>query len=291
MHKGKKKNLTFSQRIGKKPIKTKLQIDSMDDDLRNSLLNIFYLRFIHLINIKRNNRKDYYLIQFSRKIWSDFFKTPIDNLTNDVSPIYRGIREWFLKCEWHEVYSFIQFIANLEFPFFSDEYKKECNIILERECSGYRFVGNLITPITNESEINEIEEAIDRSKEFKLTGVTKHIEDSLSKLSDRKNPDYRNSIKESISAVESICKIISGDDKATLGNALKSIEKKGKITIHKALKDGFEKIYGYTSDEEGIRHAMLDEAKIYFEDAKYMLVSCSAFINYLIEKALKSRIF
>jgi len=49
-------------------------------------------------------------------------------------------------------------------------------------------------------------------------------------------------------------------------------------------------IYGYTSDEGGIRHAMLEEKIIDFEDAKFMLVSCSAFINYLIMKSTKSGI-
>ena len=31
--------LSFSQRMGLKPIRTQIQIDSMDDDLRNSLWN------------------------------------------------------------------------------------------------------------------------------------------------------------------------------------------------------------------------------------------------------------
>ena len=59
------------------------------------------------------------------------------------------------------------------------------------------------------------------------------------------------------------------------------------IGLHPALKRGFLAIYGYTSDEGGIRHAMLEETNIAFEDAKYMLVSCSTFINYLIVKASK----
>lgn len=56
------------------------------------------------------------------------------------------------------------------------------------------------------------------------------------------------------------------------------------MKLHKALKTGFSSLYGYASDAEGIRHAMLDESKLSFSDAKYMLVSCSAFVNYLIGK-------
>jgi len=41
---------------------------------------------------------------------------------------------------------------------------------------------------------------------------------------------------------------------------------------------------GYTSDENGIRHGGIDFTNAPAEDAKYMLVSCSSFVNYLIEK-------
>ena len=110
----------------------------------------------------------------------------------------------------------------------------------------------------------------------------------MDKLSDRKEPDYRNSIKESISAVESIAQLVSKSPGATLGDALKVIDKH--VDIHPALKKGFLAIYGYTSDSDGIRHALLDAPTCGFEDAKYMLVSCSAFVNYLIAKATNAGI-
>ena len=81
-----------------------------------------------------------------------------------------------------------------------------------------------------------------------------------------------------------MCQIIIDPDgkEATLGNMLKKLENKG-IEIHGALKSAFEKLYGYTSDANGIRHAGdLGGASSTFEEAKFMLVSCCAFINYLI---------
>ena len=71
-----------------------------------------------------------------------------------------------------------------------------------------------------------------------------------------------------------------------MGKALKLIE--DTVGLHPALKKGFSSIYGYTSDEGGIRHAMIDDNPCEFDDAKYMLVSCSAFVNYLIMKASKA---
>jgi hypothetical protein len=52
-----------------------------------------------------------------------------------------------------------------------------------------------------------------------------------------------------------------------------------------AIKKSFSALYGYTSDADGIRHAMLDEASLTFTDAKYMLIACTAFINYVLGKA------
>ncbi|MCR4321721.1 MAG: hypothetical protein NUV74_15460 [Candidatus Brocadiaceae bacterium] len=132
----------------------------------------------------------------------------------------------------------------------------------------------------------EIEEALEATKLLKP--VLYHLKSALDLFADRKSPDYRNSIKESISAVEAICNLIAKDTKTTLGQALKEIEKK--MTLHPALKKAFDSLYGYTSNAEGIRHALLDEPTLDFEDAKFMLVSCSGFINYLLAKSSKAGI-
>ena len=142
----------------------------------------------------------------------------------------------------------------------------------------------MIAQITSEEDISEIEEALQVS----LKPVKTHLKTALDLFANRKSPDYRNSIKESISAVESICKLIAGKDKATLGNTLKVIDMK--VELHPALKKAFESLYGYTSDADGIRHALMDKSNLDFEDAKFMLVSCSAFINYLVVKSSKAGI-
>jgi hypothetical protein len=85
-----------------------------------------------------------------------------------------------------------------------------------------------------------------------------------------------------------LSKIVSGLPKATLGPALSAVEKK--TALHTVLKEAFQKLYGYTSDAQGIRHALMDETTLDMEDAKFMLVSCSAFVNYLVVKAQKAGI-
>ena len=109
---------------------------------------------------------------------------------------------------------------------------------------------------------------------------------ALELLANRKSPDYRNSIKESISAVEAVCRLITIDQNATLGQAIGKVKKK--VQLHPALERAFDKLYGYTSSADGIRHALLEETDLDFEDAKFMLVSCSAFVNYLVSKSSKA---
>ncbi|VAX31463.1 hypothetical protein MNBD_NITROSPINAE05-986, partial [hydrothermal vent metagenome] len=46
----------------------------------------------------------------------------------------------------------------------------------------------------------------------------------------------------------------------------------------------FSSLYGYTSDEGGIRHALMESENVDFNDAKFMLVVCSAFINFVLGK-------
>jgi hypothetical protein len=95
-------------------------------------------------------------------------------------------------------------------------------------------------------------------------------------LSDREAPDYRNSIKESISAVESACRLVTGNKVATLADALKKVS-----NLHPALSRAFTQLYGFTSDASGIRHSLTDEPNITYADAKFMLVACAAFASYL----------
>lgn len=213
-------------------------------------------------------------------LWFHHFKEPVDSrpgygYTNRGSQILKEIRIRFFRCEWNEVYDFLEFVVRMyvkEKPRLADY----LNTILERELAGYRFVNGVIVDITDAQEVALLSEAL---ADTKFSPVTAHLERSLELLADRKQPDYRNSIKESISAVEAMARIVSESPKATLGDALKVLEKKGQL--HPALKDGFSKLYGYTNDDDGIRHAMLEEPNLDQSDAKYFLLSCTSFINYL----------
>lgn len=286
---------SFSQRKGFVPVKTVIQVDSMDDDLRNSLWNAltrYYWEKVRptiLAQYFLSDRQNSSLQTLFKRLWSDHFKEPVDTLADSWSKTYDETREYFFDTNWYRVYDFIEFVAN-NHPDYSlnQRFMEYCNSVLEREVSAYRFVGGKIAQITSEGEIAEIEEALGLPEPFRP--VANHLKRALDLFADRESPDYRNSIKESILAVEAICQLITDNPKATLGDALKEIGKAKKVDLHPALKGAFNSLYGYTSDAEGIRHALLDEPNLHSEDAKFMLVSCSAFINYLIAKSSKAGI-
>jgi hypothetical protein len=110
-----------------------------------------------------------------------------------------------------------------------------------------------------------------------------HLNYALKLFAQHPEADYSNSIKESISALEALSREITGDKCLSLCK----MESAG-IQIPTVLRKSFEIMYGYTNDPTtGIRHALMDETAEFIsraEEALFMLVSYSAFINYLNSK-------
>jgi hypothetical protein len=268
--------MKFSQRKGYKPVSEVIQTDGMDENLRNSLWNVLYISmwsnkaFLYA----RHPKSDFEL--FSTRLWCNYFKVPLDTRPERHDFILQQIREYFLSCEWYEVYDFLEFVLNNFSEWLSADV---VNKMLERELSGHRFIDGIITDVTDKQEIDMLESAL-TDQDFPF--VREHLRRALELLSNREQPDYRNSIKESISAVESLARIVTGSPKATLGEALKVLGHSDKI--HPALEGAFSKLYGYTSDEGGIRHAMLDDPNLSAAEAKLFLLLCTAFVNYLKSK-------
>jgi hypothetical protein len=275
--------MRFSQRIGKREIKTNLEREGISPELRNSLWTLILETVIESKSEEEEYGKKYSSkTNFYRSLWIHFYKWPIDNLPLSYRQVAEWqaqpiVRDWFFNSDWDLALDFVEFCVNYDDNVFSNIY----NEFLKREMSAYRFVDNKLVEINSKEEIVEIESAIKNTDKF--TSVKTHLKRAVELYSDRKSPDYRNSIKESISAVESLAKIIVNDNKTTLGQALKEIEKKHQIPG--SLKTAFSALYGYTSDEGGIRHALLETGvKVDIEEARFMLIACSAFVNYLISK-------
>jgi hypothetical protein len=267
---------SFSQRQGLKPVSEIIQKDSMNSELRASLWNVLDIIFWSQPSFMQDSYdKKAEIDEFSRTLWFRYFKKPIDTRPRYHKEILDVIRRYFFEAKWFEIYDFIEHIVRYhskEIP----QIEAFFNVILERELSAYRFVSGSLTDVTSAQELAALEEALGDSR---FSGPAAHLQRALELYASRDNPDYRNSIKESISAVESMASLVSNKPKAMLSDALKTLERNEKL--HPALKDGFLKLYAYTSDEGGIRHAMQDDPNLSAADARYFLLSCTSFVNYL----------
>ena len=258
------------------------QIDSMDAELRNGLWNVFSH---HLWGQSTSHNPSPQFRDFVANLWENHFRETSDDLRDKLT--YGGlsssygvarlhIKERFFNSDWCKVYDFLDFISfhygQLKHV---SKFMESCNEILKRERSAYRYVSGRIALITNEMEIETIESAAEEGGPVAI-----QLRSALEKLSDRQTPDYRNSIKESISAVESQARRIMGDNNATLGKLLIRMERE--LGLPTPVKEAFSTLYGYTSGSSGVRHgpAEAEKMEVNFDLAKFMLVACSAFINF-----------
>ena len=271
----------FSERYGY--VQRAIQIESMDAALRNGLWNA--LSRLIPIDITRPSQELLYTQQLMTHIWIDHFKETEDVLPQEkafmgglnpaeVEGLRSSLKERFYTADWYRVYDLIEFVGR-NIICNTDQFRRDCNFVLERERAGYRFVNRLIAPITNDLEIEAIESAISQSEEPAV-----HLRRALERLSDRQTPDFSNSMKDSILAVESQARITMGDPAATLGKLLHRLQKERGLPTN--IKTAIEALHGYTSSAVGIRHGLVGREKdVNFHMAKFVLVVCSACVNFI----------
>ena len=280
-----------------------LQKYSITEKLTNKLWNCIYE------SMKYHARKllkiqgipnEYYETNYANKFFIEDYANNFWIIIDEISPMFDDLKDQIkfniFNESWFWVYDYIEFYYKFlqkDYYYWNDEYKpindwteifkNSVNIALREENSAYTLIstGDLIE-VANNEELESIEESLKTPYE----NVKAHIKASI-KLFKEEPKDYRNSIKESISAVEAMCCELIWKPKATLWDALKKLKTLW-IKIHPALESWFSSIYWYTCDESWIRHNLkIDSTEATFDDAKYMLVSCSAFVNYLIWKSQK----
>lgn len=274
----------FSQRMGFRPSKPDIQLDNISDDLRTGLWNTLVVTYLdeyeptpgsHYYSVEYSNRHN-----FVRMYYIYFIKKPVDQIPSTWKSFLTSFKHDFFTEKWHRIYSLIEFVIKAADSVYTSSLITRLNKTMEREGSGYRIVDGVVCPITSPEEMSSVVDALDSGSNY--AGISEHLSAAIRMLSDRQSPDYRNSIKESISAVESIARHITGDSAATLGQAIKVLEKKH--NLHEGLKKAFSALYGYTNDADGIRHSLMDDGRsLTSADARFMLITCSAFINFVID--------
>lgn len=219
-----------------------------------------------------NRRKAYF--EFNSSVATDFLEDKDASWFEKLDLVEETIKYLFKReSQFEEYYRVKGSVA--------EKFVTMLNSYFERLNYAYRVVDKEIVDITSKEEIAAIEDALQDS----TANIKMHLSKALELYAKRPEGDYSNSIKESISAVEAYCREKTNEN--TLRKALNHLETKG-ISFPKVLKEAFEKLYAYTNQgSTGIRHALMDKDGTYVpsrDEALFMLVSCSAFINYLSKK-------
>jgi hypothetical protein len=268
----------FSERLVVSKAPRVFQKDCADEQLRTDLWNVWYAAYWEHDTWYGNSADD---DPYLDSIWTDILHLRVNELHREsYEKALHVLQHGWFDGNWYECYDILEATMSYEKrPSMRKIFADKLNSVLVPNLSAYRFIDGHCVPITTDEEVGAVQAAL----RTPLSSVQEHIHQAVVCLSNRKDPDFRNSIKESISAVEAICTTIVGKPHATLKDALARIETK--VPIHKAQKEAFQRLYGYTSDAEGIRHALLEKGTLTADDAKFMLVACSAFIEFLVSKA------
>ena len=263
--------------------------EQITPEIQNAICSC-YDRLQELFNNSSTYNEDPYF-DMEKYLWTYFLNQREGNFQD--GRMYHIVATGFLENErnsWYRKLDLVEFTIkylydlgqkNYRFSSVSNSFISQLNYEFERLNFAYRVVNAEIIDVTSKEELDAVESAMHDSS----TNIRTHLNNALELYAQRPIGDYRNSIKESISAVEVYCREITGEN--TLGKALKKMNSKG-VTIPPTLRDAFEKLYVYTNQPNtGIRHALMDDDGTYTpasEEAWFMLVSCSSFINYLNKK-------
>ena len=222
----------------------------------------------------------WYLILHEKHI--NFDHLPIDEWSSHFPSHHRNLRKFIETSSFNKVFDLIQFILR----------HKNCPIQLVRELKHCFFESKLayviqesypptIIPVASPEEGVAVVSSLEELRNAGLFGSTSHLRKASEAIN---NGDWAGGIRESIHAVESVARQLDQSEASTLRQALSAIEKHG--NIHPALRNAFLKLYGYTSDEQGIRHALLDsdEANVGLDEAVFMLGACASFASFLWRK-------
>ena len=276
--------LTFSQRYGYEAIPQPLQLEELPSPARVWIWNVLYE---HLDQSKKWRLDQFFIGNPWASILTDLHAgddvQPLDEYTESFVAWREGLRTRVSGDRFNHVFDLVQFIMrHRDCP---DSFVRSMRLAFVACQLAYTIDAGppaTIFPTTTPEEGDHLSRNLVELRAAGLEGCTAHLRQSAECVSVK---DWAGSVRESIHAVESVARQVDPGGERDLGKALNSLEKRG-VLQHSALKEAFRKLYGYTSDENGIRHALLDDAKanVTIDEAVFMLGACASFASYLWRK-------
>ena len=279
-----RKRLTFAQAEGAVPLPQQLALGEVSPELRAKLWVIVHESL--LCSRQHYDWTSYRQGSYLQKPWSeilyrkhilrdhrmaDEFKNSFEDLSPELKQVFQrgGYIEIFDLLEW--------FLHQSGCPLDADKVQ----IALKTSRAAYRLLddGKTIVPIVSDTDRQTLDRAFVDLAKSEFEGARTHLVAAASHLT---RGDAAGSIRESIHAVESVARCLGGTN--SLAGALQRLKADKKL--HPALERSFKDLYGFTSDEKGIRHPLLDKGNSNVDetDAIFMIGACSAFVSYLVGK-------
>ena len=271
-------DLTFSQVHGYEDLPGPLALEELSFEARLRLWDVLYI-LTRLPDPHRSELQGGWR-RIAIALHSEFRMRPVDEVTYSRSVFWSAYKQGILyDLEFNRVFDVLQII--MRHPECPSEFSAAVKGIFENCQLAYCIDTNgppTILPMSTRQEGEALGKAIRTLREAGLEGAETHLRKGAELIN---QSDWSGSIRESIHSVESIARILAPDSASTLAPALKSLEERKHV--HPALKDAFSKLYGYTSDEDGIRHALMDssDSPSGRDEAVFMLGACASFASYL----------
>jgi hypothetical protein len=285
--------MLWSEKEGLREVRQEIQSDGMDDALRTGLRNALHIAFLGKI---AEHRAIGGAGIFSRYrpaltgLWHDCLKWPIHELPTSSGKVVSLLMRHMRLCDWRDVYDIVHYcVHHLPAPE-AEQLAAVANRVLEREKSAWHFVGPDLVRRIADTEIKAIEDAWADSQPFRE--VHQQLRTAVAEFSSRDQPNYAHCIKEAISAVETLARLIVGDPDTSLGKALDAIRQSRKPDVHPALLGAIDKLFGYASNKGLVRHGAKpgEEGEVTMAEAQLMLVACHAVVSFLIARGQEDKV-
>jgi hypothetical protein len=279
-----RKRLTFEQAEGVEPLPSQLELKEVSPELRARLWSVFHEL---LMEARQASASGNGLEGVLVDVLYDWHVIRCCEPADEFIPSYEywldQLKPLFMQGHYTKVFAFLQWVLRHE----SKPYGLDLGVegSLRESRAAYALLDNdTIVPVGSDAERETLARAFADLAASEFHGARAHLRNAGPELT---AGSYGPSTRESIHAVEAVARVLVPGAQ-TLAPALSKLEQS--VRIHPALRKGFRNLYGFTSDEKGIRHALLDEpaAKVDETDALYMLGSCAAFVSYLINKARRA---
>jgi len=281
-------HLTFSQRHRDEPLPEPMKLKYLSDDLRCELCNAVhhFLRSYMITGLVLEHDWSSIGLSLITRLLGKFQTIPDLSVNTDVGYVIRTVQDIITNEPFDRVLDFLEILMDMAPN--GDEGALAFTIreLFRKHASTYqliicRGVPLWFHPCVSQEQAKAIRKAIETLDQGNFGGSMRHLRKAAEHINGKR---YGNAIVDSIHAVESVARKI--DPKSgTLGNALKSLKRRG-TGFHPAFLEALSKLYGYTSDAAGLRHAEIEreDPSIGVDESVFMFGACASFAGYLARK-------